>query len=328
MRLRLVRYNNGLANQSLALDRTRSMPKSQLPQKLLFDPAQREADSVAAQPERSIFEGSRKGLKSPIAWYGGKAYYAEWLIERFPEHRVYVEPFGGAANVLLRKPKSKVEVYNDVDDRVVNLLRVVRDPEQFERLRTLLDLTPYARGEFADLLELPPSDDPVEKARRFFAICRQARGGMGMSKLSKNCWAYSRRTRRDMAEPVSKYLSAIDGLEDVAARLRTVMIESRPAIELIPRYDGEDSFFYLDPPYMPETRHGNKAATYAHEMTVDDHAALLDALLQIKGKAMLSGYAAPLYDEKLKTWRREELKTKAHMANSGEERTEVIWFNY
>jgi DNA adenine methylase len=220
---------------------------------------------------------------------------------------VYVEPFGGAANVLLRKPRSEVEVYNDVDDRVVNLFSVIRDPDQFERLRMLLDLTPYARGEFADLLELPPTDDPVEKARRFFAICRQARGGMGMSKLSKNCWAYSRRTRRDMAEPVSKYLSAIDGLEDVATRLRTVMIESRPAVELIPRYDGEDSFFYLDPPYMPETRHGNKAATYAHEMTVDDHAALLDRLLEIKGKAMLSGYAAPLYDDKLKAWRREEL---------------------
>jgi len=304
------------------------MPRSSVPQKLLFPGAPDAAEAESAAPAESPLTGSRKGLKSPIAWYGGKAYYAEWLIERFPDHRVYVEPFGGAANVLLRKPKSEVEVYNDVDDRVVNLFRVVRDPEQFERLRMLLDLTPYARGEFADLLELPPTDDPVEKARRFFAICRQARGGMGMSKLSKNCWAYSRRTRRDMAEPVSKYLSAIDGLEDVAARLRTVMIESRPAIELIPRYDGEDSFFYLDPPYMPETRHGNKAATYAHEMTVDDHAALLDALLQIQGKAMLSGYAAPLYDEKLKAWRREELKTKAHMANSGEERTEVIWFNY
>jgi DNA adenine methylase len=304
------------------------MPRSSAAQKTLFAAAQDTADAVSMDDSSSPLKGSRKGLKSPIAWYGGKAYYAEWLIERFPDHRVYVEPFGGAANVLLRKPQSEVEVYNDVDDRVVNLFRVVRDPEQFERLRMLLDLTPYARGEFAGLLELPPSDDPVEKARRFFAICRQARGGMGMSKLSKNCWAYSRRTRRDMAEPVSKYLSAIDGLEDVAARLRTVMIESRPAIELIPRYDGEDSFFYLDPPYMPETRHGNKAATYAHEMTVDDHAALLDALLQIKGKAMLSGYAAPLYDEKLKTWRREELKTKAHMANSGEERTEVIWFNY
>jgi len=175
---------------------------------------------------------------------------------------------------------------------------------------------------------LPPTDDPVEKARRFFAICRQARGGLGMSKLSRNAWATSKRTRRDMAEPVSKYLSAIEGLADVAARFRTVLIESKPAIDLIHQYDGEDTFFYLDPPYMPETRHGNKAATYAHEMTPEDHAALLDVLLAIKGKAMLSGYAATLYDDKLKDWRREELKTKAHMSNSGEERVEVIWFNY
>jgi DNA adenine methylase len=195
------------------------------PQKLLFVAAE-DATGADRDGGAAPLTGSRKGLKSPIAWYGGKAYYAEWLIERFPDHRVYVEPFGGAANVLLRKPRSEVEVYNDVDDRVVNLFRVVRDPEQLERLRLLLALTPYARAEFADLLELPPTDDPVEKARRFFAICRQARGGLGMSKLSRNAWATSKRTRRDMAEPVSKYLSAIEGLADVAARFRTVLIES------------------------------------------------------------------------------------------------------
>jgi DNA adenine methylase len=303
------------------------MPRTQASQKRLFDAgvaAQTDDASVVASP----LVGSRKGLKSPIAWYGGKAYYAEWLIDRFPSHRVYVEPFGGAANVLLRKPCSEVEVYNDIDDRVVNLFRVIRDPAQFEQLRLLLDLTPYARGEFANLLTLPPTDDPVENARRFFAGCRQARGGIGMSKLSPSAWATSKRTRREMAEPVSKYLSAIDGLSDVAARFRTVLIESRPAIALIHQYDGEDTFFYLDPPYMPETRHGNKAATYAHEMSPDDHAALLDVLLAIKGKVMLSGYDAPLYGDKLRTWRREELKTKAHMSNSGEERVEVIWFNY
>ena len=122
------------------------------PQKLLFV-ATDDAVGADRDPGESPLTGSRKGLKSPIAWYGGKAYYAEWLIDRFPEHRVYVEPFGGAANVLLRKPRSEVEVYNDVDDRVVNLFRVIRDSEQFERLRLLLDLTPYARGEFADLLE-------------------------------------------------------------------------------------------------------------------------------------------------------------------------------
>ena len=288
-------------------------------QKSLFKPEDR---------DDSPLKGSRKGLKSPIAWYGGKAYYAEWLISQFPDHRVFVEPFGGAANVLLRKPPSEVEIYNDVDDRVVNLFSVIRSPTQFKKLRKALDLTPYSRAEFARLLKAKPTKDPVEKARRFFAICRQARGGIGMSKLTENAWAASKRTRREMAEPVSKYLSAIEGLADVAARFRTVMIESRPAIEIIAKYDGDDTFFYLDPPYMPETRHGQKADTYAHEMSVEDHEELLDTLLKISGKAMLSGYGAPLYEQKLKTWRREELKTKAHMSNSGQERTEVIWFNY
>jgi DNA adenine methylase len=273
-------------------------------------------------------KGSRSGLKAPVAWYGGKSYYADWLIEQFPPHRVYVEPFGGAANVLLRKPASQVEIYNDIDDRIVNLFRVIRDPKLFEQLRLGLDLTPYARAEFDDLLQEPPKATPVERARRFFATCRQARGGIGMSKLSRQAWATSKRTRREMAEPVSKYLSAIDGLADVAERLRTVLIESRPAIEMLAQYDGEDSFFYLDPPYVPETRHGKKAATYAHEMSIDDHATLLDAVLQLRGKVMLSGYGHLLYDSKLRKWRRAELKTKAHMANSGQERIEVVWFNY
>jgi len=276
----------------------------------------------------STRKGSRTGLKAPVAWYGGKSYYADWLIEQFPSHRVYVEPFGGAANVLLRKPPSQVEIYNDIDDRIVNLFRVIRDPKQFRQLRMSLDLTPYARAEFADLLHEAPKASAVERARRFFAMCRQARGGIGMSKLSRQAWATSKRTRREMAEPVSKYLSAIDGLADVADRLRTVLIESRPAIEMFSQYDGEDSFFYLDPPYVPETRHGKKAATYAHEMSVEDHEALLDAILDLRGRAMLSGYANSLYDSRLKKWRRSELKTKAHMANSGQERVEVIWFNY
>ena len=282
-------------------------------------------DRPKATPTR---KGSRKGLKAPVAWYGGKAYYADWLIGEFPPHRVYVEPFGGAANVLLRKPQSEVEIYNDIDDRIVNLFQVIRDPKQFDKLRLALDLTPYARAEFTELLHDVPKSSAVEKARRFFAMCRQARGGIGMSKLSRQAWATSKRTRREMAEPVSKYLSAIDGLVDVAARLRTVLIESRPAIEMLAQYDGVDTFFYLDPPYMPETRHGNKAATYAYEMSVADHGDLLESLLTLSGKAMLSGYANPLYEAKLKKWRRAELLTKAHMANSGQVRTEVIWFNY
>jgi DNA adenine methylase len=277
---------------------------------------------------RGLAKDSGKKLKAPVAWYGGKYYSAEWLIERFPDHRVYVEPYGGAGNVLLRKPRSQVEIYNDIDGRIVNLFQVLRDPVKFEKLRMALDLTPYARQEFVALLDAAPVGDDVENARRFFTICRQARGGLGMSRLTAAAWATSKRTRREMAEPVSKFLSAITGLSDVAERFRTVKIEQIDGLKLLHKYDGEDSFFYLDPPYLPETRYGEVAATYAAEMTREDHVSLLEALRKIKGKAMLSGYSAPLYEEMLDDWRREELKTKAHLANSGQERVEVIWCNY
>lgn len=266
--------------------------------------------------------------KAPVAWYGGKAYYADWLIERFPEHVQYVEPFGGAGHVLFAKPASTVEVYNDLDHRIANFYKVLRAPDLFERLQLALELSPHARQEFADTIAAEPVDDPVENARRFFVLMRQARGGLGMSQITKRAWAVSGRPRRQMPEGVSKFLSSLDGLPEVHERLRTVTIECLPALEIIQKYDNKDAFFYFDPPYMPETRHGGRAATYGIEMVPYEHYQLLEAMLAMTGKAMISGYASPLYEEKLAGWRREELVTKAHMANSGEQRTEVIWMNY
>jgi len=277
---------------------------------------------------RSGYEAGAKGLSAPFAWYGGKAYYARWIIGAFPQHRVYIEPFGGAANILLRKRPSEVEVFNDLDDRVVNFFRVLRDEASFERLVRKLSLTPYSRGEFAALAATPEPEDPVERAWWFFVRCRQAVGGLGMGDLGASSWALSLRTRRGMAEPVSKYLSAIDGLEPIAERFRNVVIEHRPALELIEKHDAEDAFFYCDPPYVPETRHGGKAATYGCEMTYDDHVELLGALKRCRASVMISGYASELYEKELRDWRREALTTKAHLKNSGAERTEVVWMNY
>jgi DNA adenine methylase len=273
-------------------------------------------------------KSSNVSVKSPFAWYGGKAYYAAWLIEQFPEHVRYVEPFGGAGHVLFAKPPSTFEVYNDLDSRLVNFFAVVRDAKLFEQLRLALELTPHARQEFADILDAEPVNDPVEMARRFFVLMRQARGGLGMSPMTARAWAVSKRVRRTMPESVSKYLSAIDGLLEVHDRLREVTIEHLPALEVIDKYDDKDTFLYLDPSYLPETRHGKKAATYGCEMTYEDHVALLDRILASMGKVMISGYASQLYDDKLKGWRREELAATSHVANSGQPRVEVTWVNY
>lgn len=307
------------------------------PECLLFDlePAARDPRGAERwEPPRSPDELA--ALAAPFPWYGGKAYYADWLIERFPRHRVYIEPFGGAANVLLRKSASPVEVFNDLDARVVGFFRVLRDRSGFEELVRRLHLTPYARAAFEEVLaegdDGDAGDDDVARAAAFFVRCRQSIGGLGMSKLYPSHWAMSLRTRRAMAEPVSKYLSAIEGLEEVATRFRSVAVERLPAVELIRKYDppraDDDVFFYCDPPYVPATRHGGRASTYGAEMSLEEHEGLLDAVLAVNAKVMLSGYAHPLYDRRLGAWRREELQVKTHLTNSGEARTEVIWCNY
>src|SRR5690606_6837914 len=94
-----------------------------------------------------------------IRYHGGKWRIAPWIISHFPEHRVYVEPFGGGGSVLLRKPRSYAEVYNDLDGEIVNLFRVARDCGD-ELIRSV-ELTPFARDEF--MLAYEETEDPIEQ---------------------------------------------------------------------------------------------------------------------------------------------------------------------
>ena len=228
-----------------------------------------------------------KGPKPPIAWIGGKYYLAKWIIEQMPEHRVYVEPFGGMANVLLKKHPSQVEVFNDLDGRVANFFRVIRDKDSFSEFTRRCELTPYSREEFNRVCDMPEPDDPVDRAHWFFVRCRQARGGMGSGPITPNAWAASTRTRRDMPEPVSKYLSAIDGLSAVADRFRRVVVEQLPAVELIQKYDGSDVLLYCDPPYPRSTLSGRSKPLYGHDMTDAEHAALLRILCECQSKVLI-----------------------------------------
>lgn len=270
----------------------------------------------------------KKGNRAPFAWYGGKYYYAEGIIKHFPEHRVYIEPFGGAANILLNKIESEVEIFNDLDGRICTFFKVLRDREQFDEMIRILNLTPYSRRDFVEVITGDEPKTDVEKACHFFIRCRQSMGGLGMSKLSPASWMVSLRTRRNMAEPVSKYLSAIEGLEDIASRFRSVVIENRDAVTLIEKYDRDDALFYCDPPYVPESRHGNQATTYGCEMTAEDHRTLLDTLKKCAAKVIVSGYHSEMYDNALTGWNQETFKAKSQISNSGQSRTEVIWKNF
>lgn len=263
-----------------------------------------------------------------LRWHGGKWLLAPWIIGHFPRHRVYVEPFGGAASVLLRKPRAYAEVYNDLDDLVVNLFRVLRDPESAELLRARLALTPFARTEFEAAWD--DSGDDVERARRLIARSFMGFGSNAHSDLGKGAktTGFRANSNRSGTTPAHDWANFPDVLPAVVERLRGVTIERRPAIQVMATHDGPDTLHYVDPPYLPETRNRKNRFDpkhqYRHELTIDDHVQLLEALRGLAGMVVLSGYPASLYDENLPGWERVE---RSALADGARERTEVLWIN-
>jgi DNA adenine methylase len=136
------------------------------------------------------------------------------------------------------------------------------------------------------------------------------------------------RTRRRMSDNASSWLSAVDGLADVHNRLRRVVVENRPALEIIRREDGPGTLFYCDPPYLHVTRATTDA--YACEMTEADHRELLSLLLELDAKVMLSGYPSRLYDETLRNWNRHVKEIPNHAAGGRTKaiETEALWCNF
>jgi DNA adenine methylase len=274
-------------------------------------------------------------IQPPVKWHGGKHYLARRIVGLMPRHLHYVEPFaGGLAVLLARDPDDPAlwldrhegvsEVVNDINGRLVTFWRVLRDPGSFDRFRRTVEAVPLARAEWEEARAHEYGADPVADAIAFFVECRQSRSGLmkTFTPLTRN------RTRRRMNGNVSEWISAVDGLPDVHARLRRVVIENMPALDLIRREDGPGTLFYCDPPYLHETRTSKNA--YAFEMTEQEHRELLNTLLACRGKVMLSGYPSSLYDEALAGWARHtfDLPNNAAGGKVKGRETEVVWCNF
>lgn len=259
-----------------------------------------------------------------LRWHGGKWRLAPWIIRHMPRHRVYVEPFGGAASVLLRKPRSYAEVYNDLDADVVNLFRVLREPTQAALLGDALRLTPFARAEFE--LAYAPAEDGIERARRLIA-----RSLMGFGSNAHACEARGHRStsfratsNRAGTTPAHAWASYPDALAAIVARLAGVVIERRDAWAVMEWHDGADTLHFVDPPYLPETRSSHHEHGYRHELETADHEVLLQRLRSLRGMVILCGYPSDLYGCALADWGRRECR--AH-ADGARDRTEVLWLN-
>jgi DNA adenine methylase len=252
-------------------------------------------------------------LTRPIVRYhGGKWKLAPWIISHFPAHRCYVEPFGGGGSVLLRKPRSYAEVYNDLDREIVNVFRTARD-QGFE-LKRQLETTPFSREEFED--SYTPSKGPITQARK--TIVRAFMGFGSNAHLRKT--GFRSNSNRSGTTPAHDWANYSQVLPVLIERLQGVVIENKDALAVMWQHDAPTTLHYVDPPYVKSTR--DKGGDYRHEMTDDDHRALASALNNLAGMVIVSGYDCPLYSELFAGWRRVE---KSAHADGARERTEVLW---
>lgn len=235
--------------------------------------------------------------RSPFPWFGGKQKLADDILATFPPHSVYVEVFGGGASVLLSKAPATLDVYNDLDDGLVNFFTVLRDAP--ERLVPLLELTPYARSEWLRCrAEWHTVTDPVERARQWYVVASQSVGGMvardarpGWKRDLGRGWGGERLGRMHLSRAAST-ANRVDHIWRFVQRFRSVQIECLDWRACLERYDAPDALFYLDPPYIAATR---RAGGYRHELADVDHAELVDRVLALEGVAIVSGYDHPLY---------------------------------
>lgn len=254
-------------------------------------------------------------MKAFINYPGAKWGMAQSIIDRFPPHRSYLEPFFGSGAVLFNKTPSAIETVNDIDGEIINFFRVLKADS--ERLANAIEMTPYARDVF-DAAYIERGDDCFDRAVSFLVRSRMGHGFKTHTKTGFKIDIHG----RERSYGVSCWNATPTLLLEAAQRLKQVQIENRPAIDLIKRFNFENVLIYADPPYLPSTR---CCRQYQWEMSEQDHIDLLTALLDHKGPVAISGYASELYDEMLRTWTK---TTVCRYNQNHDRRVECIWQNF
>ena len=268
----------------------------------------------------------RAAIRPPIKYHGGKYFLCPWLIECLPSHTTYIEAFGGAASVLLNKPVSPVEVYNDLEYSVYNLFLILKT--EFPAFHAKLQTIPYERAVYQEHRKIYRSGEfdelsPLMQAVTTYVVRRMSRGGL--------CGTFSWSTRinkNNVCAEVAAYQTMLNELPKISQRLQNVEVLNRSAMNLILQRDGPDVLFYLDPPYVPKVRVFKQA--YLQEMTEIDHCRLAEVLRCVKGKVLLSGYPSPLYTQMYSSWNREERIIPNHSSHERKKglMTECLWRNF
>lgn len=260
------------------------------------------------------------GTVSPLIWFGGKGKQAEYIISKMPEHKIYIEPFGGAAHVISQKSRINHEVYNDIDGIVVNF--IMQSINNTEKLIERCSVLPYSRELYEKWRKEELPRDPLEKAVRFFYLNRSAISKGNSEEVPKTGWRHSTSSSQN---PAMGYVNACEKIRAFAKRMQGVMIERLDFRTIIEKYDSPEALFYVDPPYV------GREKFYAGGFTIKDHVELGELLNSARGKVIISYYDDPIIRKMYKNWNVEKhaaFKQAVGGQNVGGEAEELLIMNY
>jgi DNA adenine methylase len=245
--------------------------------------------------------------------YGGKASIAKWIVSHFPEHRVYLEPFCGSCSVLFAKPRSFIEIVNDLDGRIINMFETMRSRPA--ELAALLWATPYTAANWRDV---PVDPDLLEDARLLMAQSVQFYCGNG----NNSTWALEKSGVPHKPKP-EVWADWFKRIVPAAARVKPCQILQEDALKAIRRiYQQPDALIYVDPPYVGHEHE------YRHRV---DYAEMAKLLSEAKAKVVVSEY--PAAAEYYPGWRQVVRQTvgrarTGRYATTAKDKTEVLYLNF
>jgi DNA adenine methylase len=277
------------------------------------------ADGTLFPLQVVVWMNCKMHTRSPLIWFGGKSKYAETIISKMAPHKLYVEPFGGAAHVIVQKPRVNHEVYNDIDGNIVNFLLQVRSNP--EGMKQACESIPYSRQIYERWKKEALPEDDFERAVRWFYMNRSGIAKGNAEDVPNTGWRHSTKSNQN---PANGYIGACQLFGYLADRMKGVMIEHTDFKTIIQKYDGVETMFYVDPPYIGREKY------YAGGFTEQDHRDLASLLNDCKGKVLISYYADPLLNELYPNWYKESFEAyKQVVGHDTVERTEeLLLMNY
>jgi len=264
-------------------------------------------------------------MKAPIKYFGGKGGMYNKIIEHFPlpsEYDTYIEPFGGSFSVGLNKPIASVEIYNDLEQNVYSLFKVLSDKSLFDEFKEKCDLLLYSEDIRREFIENLKKDNisTIERAICFFYVNRTSRNGIGGFSINQV-------VRRGMSKSISDYLSTVDNLKGLHERLSRIIISNQDGIKLIEKNSRPRTLIYCDPPYEQDTR---TKVRYKCDMNRNSHLEFIEVAIQSKSKIIISGYNHEIYDKLTENGFTKisfEVKT-VNTSNKPKTKIETLWKNY